>query len=527
MQTIRRNPILILLTINILIGVFTFRDYGLSWDEPLFYDYANALGYAYSPREWFSGDFNLENAYGASGSDHANRGPAYLLLARQPVYLLASFGLAQTSAWHLVNFLTFQLGVYFLYRFALRWLKPWPAAASAALFSAQPLLWGHAFINPKDIPFLTFFLASVCLGFEMVDKWDDQTNTFRQGSGRAAKRDIYAAIVPAIILGLTTSIRVLGPLAGLLVAVYACLKVKRRVYLFTCLPVYVSLALLTMLATWPYLWENPISNFGQAFIFMSDNPTNMSVLFGGQSYRAGELPWWYLPFYLTMTLTEAVWFLFAAGCVLLARRTAKGIYSSAQFTIAILALVWFGLLVTYAILARPAMYDGMRHFLFILPPVFIFAGFALDWFFEKIKLPWLLALLVLAILAPGIANAVQLHPYQYAYYNSFKGGTRGVFRNYETEYWLTCYKEAVERFNERTSAPINLFVKREAYIAAYYASENVTVRDYRAEGRAIASGDTLLVNTRTNEDIKTYRDAPVVLEVGREGAVFCVIKRIP
>jgi hypothetical protein len=35
------KPILILLAINLLIGLFVFRDYGYSWDEPLFYDYAD------------------------------------------------------------------------------------------------------------------------------------------------------------------------------------------------------------------------------------------------------------------------------------------------------------------------------------------------------------------------------------------------------------------------------------------------------------------------------------------------------
>jgi hypothetical protein len=92
------NPILILLAINIIVGLFVFRNYGLAWDEPLFYDYGDALGYAYSPREWFSGDFDLNNSFGSSGDDHKTRGPAYLLLAREPVYLLEAFGLDEASA---------------------------------------------------------------------------------------------------------------------------------------------------------------------------------------------------------------------------------------------------------------------------------------------------------------------------------------------------------------------------------------------------------------------------------------------
>jgi hypothetical protein len=160
---------------------------GTPWDMPI-------------PRaEWFSGQFDVDNSYGSSGDDHKTRGPAYLLLARGPVRLLETFGIDSASAWHLVNFLFFQIGVYFLYRLSLRWMKPSAALAAAALFAWQPMLWGHAFINPKDPPFMTFFLAAVCLGFELVDKLMEPGRT-----------NLSKVILPAILLGFTTSIRVLG-----------------------------------------------------------------------------------------------------------------------------------------------------------------------------------------------------------------------------------------------------------------------------------------------------------------------------
>ena len=76
------KPIFLLLAVNIIAGLFLFRGYGLSWDEPLFYDYGNALGYAYSPQQWLSGSFDVDNSYGASGDDHKTRGPAYLSMVR-------------------------------------------------------------------------------------------------------------------------------------------------------------------------------------------------------------------------------------------------------------------------------------------------------------------------------------------------------------------------------------------------------------------------------------------------------------
>ena len=135
-----------------------------------------------------------------------------------------------------------------------------------------------------------------------------------------------------------------------------------------------------------------------------------------------------------------------------------------------------------------------------------------------------MATLVFILLAPAVYNLIQLHPYQYSYYNTFTGGTSGAFRKYETEYWLTCYKEAVEEFKAPNT---QLFVKREPAIAAYYADGSITIRDYRAEFGEIHSGDFVLVNTRANEDMKTFKEAPVVLQISRGSAVFCEIKQIP
>jgi hypothetical protein len=547
-KRLAEKSIFILLAFNILIGLLVFHNYGYSWDEPLFYDYGDALGLAYSPREWFSGNFDLERSYGSSGDDHKTRGPAYLLLARGPVSLLEAFGLDKASAWHLINFLFFQIGVYFLYRLALRWMKPSAALAAAALFSWQPLLWGHAFINPKDPPFLVFFLASVCLGFEMVDRLVDNTINDRPR--------FSTVLLPAIILGITASIRVLGPLAGLLVLGYAIWRLgKSFVRYIPQLALYGIFSILAMFVTWPFLWENPLTDFIGVFRLMSDNPTNLSVLFGGDVFRAGALPRRYMPFMLATTLTEPVWPLFFLGVIIGYFQLTKQIrqnrslsevqdsddpansWRTLRSSIDIvepgnkivslsLILIWFGILLAYVLLLRPAMYDGLRHFLFILPPIFIFTGFAFEFLMDHIPF-WLYAVLFLLLLVPGLLGILQLHPYEYTYYNSLVGGTSGVFRQYETDYWLTCYKEAVDKFEQTSESPTNLYVHREAYIADYYASDKIAVHDLRGALDQVQPGDYVLVNTRTNEDHRIFRDALPIIEVQRGEALFCQIKQIP
>jgi hypothetical protein len=282
-----------------------------------------------------------------------------------------------------------------------------------------------------------------------------------------------------------------------------------------------------MFATWPFLWGSPIRNFVEVFRLMSDNPTNLSVLFNGDVYRAGDLPRRYFPFMLAVALTEPTLPLFAIGVIAGYWKLIRERQNSQKIISLSLILFWFFVPVAYILIRRPAMYDGIRHFLFVLPPLFIFTGFVFEFPRRYIQSFWLRASLFLLLLLPGIVGSVQLHPYQYTYYNSFVGGTNGAFRRYETDYWLTCYKESVERLNQRTSEPAALFVKREAYIAATYANNNIRVRELRGALNEVDTGDYVLIGTRTNEDRSTYRDAPIVVEVKRGDATFCIVRQIP
>jgi len=85
----REFPLLLLLAANLLVGCLTFRAYGTSWDEPSFYQYAEAVPYAYSIQARLDGTFNIEKVYGPSPEDHKIYGPTYLLLADGIVKLIS------------------------------------------------------------------------------------------------------------------------------------------------------------------------------------------------------------------------------------------------------------------------------------------------------------------------------------------------------------------------------------------------------------------------------------------------------
>lgn len=510
-QALVRRPITWLLAAALATGILTFRDFGLTWDEPLFYAYGNALGYAYTPANWLAPDFDLTQSYGPSADDHKTRGPGYLVIARIPTAALRALGLEEAAAWHLVNLLTFLVGVYFVYKLGTWVAGEMGATFGAALFASQPLLWGHAFINPKDMPFLVLFAASVWTGVAAVDR-------LTQHPAANAGRRLRDLAVAAILLGLASSNRVLGPLAGLFVAIYL---LSRQASWRTAawLAAYGAVATIIMYITWPYLWEDPL-RFFEVFGLMAQNPTVLRVLFQDVVYHADALPLRYLPVYLVVTLTEPVWPLFAAGLGRLV--TARGGIIDQSRVLVLMG--WFGIPMIYVLMARPPMYDGMRHFLFVLPPVFALTAAGVQWIFEHIRPMWFRSALAVALLLPGLVGIFRLHPYEYTYFNSLIGGTAGAFRRYETDYWLTCYKESIEKLAAMRSSPTRVFVQREPAVAAPYAESGMTIMDARGASNEIRKGDYVLVSTRTNEDLRVFRDAPEALSIGRAGAVFCVVK---
>ncbi len=510
-----RQPMAWVLAAALLAAILLFRDYGQTWDEPLFYKYADALGYAYTPTNWISGHFDLNQAYGPSPDDHKTHGPGYLLLGHYPTRLIQLTGISGLESWHLVNALTFVVGVFFVYGLSRRVAGRGAAAIGAALFATQPLLWGHAFINPKDVPFMVFFAGAVWSGWQMVEQLAPE------GRPRGWK-SLRSMLLPAVLLGLASSSRVLGPLSALLVVGYWAaqgLSLRDIKWML----IYISLGAGVMLATWPYLWENPL-NFVHAFGLMAQNPTVLPVLFAGRIFPADQLPLKYLPFFLTATVTEPVWPLFALGVMGRARRAPR---AGTRGAVVPLLLAWLFIPLGYVLAIRPPMYDGMRHFLFMLPPAFIFAAAGLDILFAAFRGVWFRVVLAVAVLLAGLINIALLHPYEYTYYNSLTKGTGGAFRQYETDYWLTCYKEAVEALQATVPGPLRLFVHREAAVAAPYAASATSIEAERDHRQEIQSGDYILVNTRASEDIRTFRGAPEVLHVGRLGATFCVIKRMP
>ena len=625
-------PIILLVAINLVIGIFIVKDYGQSWDEPGNYRYAyHSLDNYYNlfhglPVTDFN-DLHLDQ-----------KGPAFFMLAGLFSRLVTALlpGWSEINGWHLAYFLAFQIGVISLYFLARRWTGNWAAFGAAFLFSTQPLFWGHAFINPKDIPFMSFFLASVVLGFRMYDQlcadpfrvsytavpsrsfredwrqtssvrkasifimfalwfglgliaWSEQSRInqavaglvrsiyyaqgfwgrlflkfaphagsvavdnyitktqsilakweialfilagvalafilLRLASPRAytwLMRDILlpagkaalhylkfpALILAAIVLGLTTSIRLSAPYIVILVGVYALTK-RERQPLVAFLP-YSALALLTSFLTWPYLWRDPIGRFIDSMSTMAD-----------YSVPSAETSRFLLLKLIGVQLTEPVILLFLAGVILAVLNFTKVKFRSPF----ILVLFWFFLPVTAMLVTQSSLYDNFRQLFFVLPPLFIMGGLALDGLFDYFNRNWLNGVLIAVLALPGIYACLQLHPYEYIYYNSLVGGVKGAFRHYELDYWATSYKEAAEYLNKEAFPNAAIGVVGTDQIFKPFARPDLKVNYFN--GVDVGEGfDYVVVTSRANNDLAVCPKAKMVKTIERNGAVLASIKQI-
>jgi hypothetical protein len=581
-----------------ILGLLITRQYGESWDELKFYKYADLSLQAYTT-------WPTTGAVPEFGNTYDNYGPAYVMLVGLGACVL-QFVLpwSISDLRHLLYFFTFLAGIWAFYALARRWLAQTAALGATVLFAAQPLFWGHAFISPKDIPFLSFFLLSLLFGSRLFDQprslslnglsprskrtllvltalwlasvfvlflgvglihgWiDSMVRAAAAGTPNLVSRiasdlhkvgpEIYvqryftfflqaravyfllftfilaliyrklspstfhsllSILTPAIFLGLATSIRILGPLAGLLVALYAFRRYGVKA--IPALIVYAGIALAAMYATWPYLWPNPLGHLIESLRVMSQYPWPGQVLFNGTQYASTYIPRSYLPVLLGIQLTEPVWVLFFVGLTVAVIGFVK---KRGYVELLVLTLVWFVLPLAGFVISRTPLYDNFRQVFFILPPVFLMAGVV----FEKVKRQvWQVALIALVVL-PGVIGIVRLHPYEYIYYNTFIGGEKGAFRRFELDYWGTSYREAADWLNETAPPNADIWVDGPAHLLDMYLRPDLKMfSPYEAE-RA-EHYDYVVLTTRYDLDLKEYPDAQAVYKIERGGALLTVIK---
>jgi hypothetical protein len=292
----------------------------------------------------------------------------------------------------------------------------------------------------------------------------------------------------------------------------------------------VAIAWAVMVAFWPWAHDSPFLNPVEAFRTITDFEAAKEVRFAGDFVFSQDVPRHYLPWYLLITTPIAVLLLASAGLVAVIRDQLRDPRSTAAL-LGFMMQLWLLFPVFYFVIFRPTVYDGIRHFLFLLPAMAILAGTGAARIAASRRL--LTGAMVVLLLLP-VKDLIILHPYQSSYFNALVGGVEGASENYDTDYWASSYKEAAEWINlraeeagERQLRIILAGTPHVALCAQHYLRSNVLFRTLNQRG---LSGplppevDYYVALTRRHYH-ENFPEAPVVHTVGRTGAVFAVIKQ--
>lgn len=421
--------------------VLTFRDYGISNDEPVQHTYGQLL------LAWYASGFTDDRAfhyinlylYGGLFDLIAAGLEPYVPL---PLYewrhlLSAGFGF---------------VGLIGTWRLATRLGGEGGGVVAVLLLAVTGMYGGAMFTHTKDVPFAAamvwslYFITAFAGEMPAVPRWRTML-----GLG--------------VAIGCALGLRVGGVFAVLYLAVTlgAAMLLLRDARLFVrllpCLLVAGLVALAIMAVTWPWSLLPP-TNLFKALGAFSHFSFDLKTLINGRLLPIDQLPATYMPEYLVIKLPEVTLFGLLAGLGLAmwalvtrlrAPRTRAGLAGtglSPQYLLLALPLALAILVpIAVAVLTDPPLYNGIRHFLFVLPPVTVLASLGLVGAFHALSRQTRLAGAAFALAALGLflfnASVLwRLHPYEYVAYNQLVGGTPGAWGRFEGDYWSSSLREA-------------------------------------------------------------------------------------
>lgn len=465
----------------------TFQDYGISWDERLQNTYGEKLLSYYTSGFQDRSAFSYINLFLYGG---------FFDLVAAIANLVSPFGIYETR--HLLGGLIFIAGLWGGWRLTRLLAGERAAVIALACLATTPLLYGHGFINPKDSPlawlgiWTTYFVCRI-LGAGGMPSWG-------------------VTLGFAVSLGLAVGTRVIGVayldyLAIVLVAAAIARHLKGEPWRATALHLRagagrlaaaIGLALVTMALVWPWSVQQPLNILAalRAFTHFAFYP---QVLWNGELIRADLLPEDYLPGLLALQLPEYI---------------LLGLIGAAVFG----AMAWRGRILTlfaetkaqqylYVVCTavapiagylalHPTVYNGLRHFLFVVPPLVILGAIGLD---RALTLAAhkhraagaALGLLLFVSLVQQTIMMVDLHPYEYLAYNRFAGGIRGAQGRFELDYWgtslaasgrgLAAFLAKDPTFVPGAGTPLRVFACGDRTSADHYLPPGVVLTEVIAE----------------------------------------------
>ncbi len=425
-----------------VVALLTFRDYGLSWDDYTHSEYGDLL-----LKFYLSG---LRDQRALSWVNLYYYGGGFDLLAALAAKLLP-FTLFETR--RLMGAAVGVLGLFVTWRIGRRVGGPAVGLIALVLLATCPLYYGHMFMNPKDSPFavaMAIFLLALVRIFEEYPRVSIASGAL-VGAG-------FGLAFGSRIMGAFGAIDALAALA-LIFAIDSRARGIRSAgarlgrFVLALVPAMV-LAYAVMALVWPWSVGNPLNPLRAVEYFSRFFEKPWQELFDGRVISVPDMPRSYVPTLFALKLPvilSVLGFGGVAGALVAAFRGNVAANRRAVLLLVALAAL-LPLAVTIAL--RPAMYNGIRHFVFVLPPLAVLGGLAavslIEMAARRLRFAPIAAALVLVVgAAVPVVEMVRLHPYEYTDFNGLAGGVAGARDRYMLDYWGLSFKQASQALRAR------------------------------------------------------------------------------
>ncbi len=426
--------ILVLAVVGIVAGL-TFRDYGLGWDDYTHAEYADLLLRMYGSGFRDTGALSFANLYMYGGGFD---------MAAALLHKIIPLELFETR--RLLGAIVGVIGLAVTWRLGRRVGGPIAGLAALLLLALCPTFYGHMFMNPKDAPFA---VAMVILMLGLVRLAEE----YPQPSPRTI-------LIVGLGAGLSIGSRILGGLALVYaLAGFVPLFVEeiqtrgardaaqhflRVLYVLT--PGLI-LGYLVMGLIWPWSIMEPDNPFQALTYFSRFFEKPWKEMFDGALVSVPDMPWSYLPTLFALQLPEVLLGLLMAGVIGTLVVLPRSDVSARRKTILLMLTLAAMLPLLIAMVKRPALYNGIRHFIFVIPPMTVLAGTAFAWVMNRLGenrrswQPAAVAIFAFGLLLP-LGEMIRLHPYQYTHFNYIAGTVRGADNRFMLDYWGLALKQA-------------------------------------------------------------------------------------
>ncbi len=417
-EGILRLSVFLYFVIYFMVGIYVYKDYGFSTDEPIQWE-RSIVTYKYINHEIFHREVpELVNITSLEDFDHRYYGTA---IQMPMVFIEDLFNFSLTTQQifymrHLITFLVCYAGnICFFIALKKIFGNRLLALTGTLIISLYPRIFGYQFTDLKNLIFLSLnMMLLLALVYAVENESILTLFLFGFVGALATNQRVMGVVFPVVLLGYWLVRDITDKIKGR--------NKKDKIILFGKYPFVIIVYFVGWILISPFVWVEgkPIRTFLNTFHSFSQYDWNGTMVFMGKLITCEERPWYYLPVWFALTIPIIYLMLFFVGHIALGsylKREQNGwdaLIGKYKWLACNILLFWG--IVLAVIILDSRIYVGWHHLYFVFMPFTVVVVYGVRFMSEKISakiVGGVLAFYLICLSGWMILN----HPFQVVYFN--------------------------------------------------------------------------------------------------------------